>query len=246
MHTSQALRSSHFQYRRIHADGCQPVPFSSFCASYHEQDRVGVVSSRLEDGVLHTSYALLALTTAFYDRQRARGGEFFIYPQHLAIIGADRNGVATGAGDLDLAPEEDGVGAAWSWLDVWPAANWLTAPAAPDAMLRKAFDHHVNRLFWPQDLLPEPGSRNRTGGLPDYARRILQSRLKSVYYYNTEAPTLEIHAAQPAVDILAASVERLPPAVRRTLHRFNPTCRQQFRHVSVDDFLHDVEPCFAA
>ena len=79
------------------------VGFSAFCAEYHEQDRVAVVSPRLEDGILHTGYALLALTTAFFDAQRARGGDFFVYPQHFAIIGADRSGVATGAGRLELA-----------------------------------------------------------------------------------------------------------------------------------------------
>ena len=85
MHTSQTLRSSHFEYRCTEASG--RVAFSSFCADYHEQDRVGVVSPHLEDGVLHTGYALLALTTAFYDVQRAGGSDFFIYPQHFAIIG---------------------------------------------------------------------------------------------------------------------------------------------------------------
>ena len=85
MHTSQALRSTHFEYQRPGPGG--RVAFSAFCANYHDQDRVGVVSPQLEDGILHTAYALLALTTAFYDVQRASGGDFFIYPQHFAIIG---------------------------------------------------------------------------------------------------------------------------------------------------------------
>ena len=78
MHTSQALRSSHFEYQR--PESGNRVAFSAFCADYHAQDRVGVVSPQLEDGILHTAYALLALTTAFYDVQRASGSDFFIYP----------------------------------------------------------------------------------------------------------------------------------------------------------------------
>ena len=268
MHTSQALRSSHFEYRRPGSGG--RVPFSSFCAGYHDQDRVGVVSPRLEDGILHTGYALLALTTAFYDVQRAGGGDFFIYPQHIAIIGqdsltisygraengsADRVGIATGAGCLDLTLDEAGIGGAWAWLDVWPKSNWFTAPAAPTAMLKKVFDLHINRLLWPQDFTPQRRQKRETENgdttdrsLPDYARRILRTRLKSVYYYNTSSPTVEICAAPPAVKIVQMSIERLPAAVRKTLAQVAPPGRppghESYRQVNVDDFLEDLEASF--
>ncbi|MDE0140352.1 MAG: hypothetical protein OXI80_20720 [Caldilineaceae bacterium] len=261
MHTSQQLRSSHFEYRRPGAGG--RVAFSAFCADYHDQDRVGVVSPRLEDGVLHTAYALLAITTSFYDVQRASGSDFFIYPQHLAIIGQDSSGnsgkrtetgIATGAGSLDLSLDEAGIGGAWAWLDVWPASNWHTAPQTPTAMLKKVFDLHINRLFWPQDFLPERrkegDTENEDSPLPDYARRILSTRLKSVYYYNTSAPTVEISAAQPAVDIVQYSLERLPEAVRQTLEKeaqpAHPLGYESYRQVSGEDFLGDMETCFIA
>ncbi len=268
MHTSQALRSSHFEYRRPGADG--RVAFSAFCADYHDQDRVAVVSPCLEDGILHTAYALLALTTAFYDVQRANGGDFFIYPQHFAIIGEhppgavparhpnsldDKIGIATGAGPLDLTLDEAGIGGAWSWLDVWPASNWFTAPVTPVAMLRKAFDLHINRLFWPQDFIPRhQKDRNSVSEespdtlLRSYARRMLRTRLKSVYYYNSHTPTVEILPAQPAVDLAQASMVRLPQAVRQSLETVSPLAEtqrhQSFRQVAVDDFLADMEPCF--
>ncbi len=270
MHTSQALRSSHFEYRRLDPGG--RVAFSAFCADYHDQDRVGVVSPRLEDGVLHTAYALLALTTAFYDVQRAAGGDFFIYPQHFAIIGqdpsavsptrdetdrAEKIGIATGAGRLDLTLDEAGIGGSWAWLDVWPGGNWHTASQTPAAMLKKVFDLHINRLFWPQDFTPphkqEPESTNgktSNGQLPDYALRILKSRLKSVFYYNTSSPTIEICADQPAVEIVQFSIDKLPAPVRQTLDQDadppNSPALESYRQVSVNDFLEDVEACFAA
>ena len=275
MHTSQALRSSHFEYRSPESGG--RVAFSAFCAGYHEQDRVGVVSPHLEDGVLHTAYALLALTTAFYDVQRAGGSDFFIYPQHFAFIGqgpptastpraengraetgrADTVGIATRAGCLDLTLDEAGIGGAWAWLDVWPQSNWFTAPAAPTAMLKKVFDLHINRLFWPQDFTPDrPQERETENGdtkhaaLPDYARRMLRTRLKSVYYYNTSAPTVEICAAPPAVEIVQTSIERLPPPVQKTLAQDaqppRPSGHESYRQVDVDDFLADMEACFTA
>ena len=259
MHTSQQLRSSHFEYRR--PDAGTRVAFSTFCAEYHDQDRVGVVSPRLEDGVLHTAYALLAITTSFYDVQRASGSDFFIYPQHLAIIGQGPSGdsgkrteagIATGAGSLDLSLDEAGIGGAWAWLDVWPASNWHTALNTPASMLKKVFDLHINRLFWPQDFMPqgrqEGEPENAVHQLPDYARRILKTRLKSVYYYNTSAPTVEINAAQPAVDIVQYSIERLPEAVRQTLEKESrpehPMGYESYRQVSGEDFLEEMEACF--
>ncbi len=270
MHTSQALRSSHFEYRRPGADG--RVAFSAFCADYHDQDRVAVVSPRLEDGVLHTAYALLALTTAFYDVQRANGGDFFIYPQHFAIIGehppgaaparppngsSDKIGIATGAGRLDLTLDEAGIGGAWAWLDVWPGGNWHTASQTPAAMLKKAFDLHINRLFWPQDYTPRsrPVQATENGEcadppLPEYARKMLRTRLKSVYYYNTSAPTIEIIADQPAVDIVQFSLDKLPAPLRQTLDQdTDPPSSpglESFRQVSVNDFLDDVAACFTS
>ena len=238
MHTSQALRSSHFEYRRPDAAG--RVAFSAFCGGYHDQDR--------------------------------GGSDFFIYPQHFAFIGedssrisaapaengrADRVGIATRAGRLDLTLDEAGIGGAWAWLDVWPKSNWFTAPAAPAAMLQKVFDLHINRLFWPHNFTPEHRQEQETengedahSALPDYARRILQTRLKSVYYYNTSAPTVEIYAAQPAVDIVQVSMEHLPEAVRQTLprdaHLARPPGQESYRQVGVDDFLADMEACFTA
>lgn len=268
MHTSQALRSSHFEYRRPDPGG--RVAFSAFCADYHEQDRVGVISPCLEDGVLHTAYALLALTTAFYDVQRASGRDFFIYPQHFAIIGQDpsdaaptqgRNGpdgklgIASRAGRLDLTLDEAGIGSAWAWLDVWPGGNWHTAAQTPAAMLQKAFDLHINRLFWPQDFTPKSRPEQASGNgesadppLPDYARKMLRTRLKSVYYYNTSTPTIEICADQPAVEIVQFSLDKLPSPVRQTLDQKtdfpNSPGFESFRQVSVDNFLEDMEACF--
>src|SRR5690606_9756161 len=113
-----------------------------------ELDRVGVVSLCLEDGVIHTGRALLALTTAFYDCHRARGGELFDYPQHFAFVGADETGIRTRTGSVPDAPS---LWDAWSWLDVWPAHKWVATPPTATALLGRVSDYQINRLFWPQD-----------------------------------------------------------------------------------------------
>ena len=258
MHTSEVLRSSHFQVWHVDADTSRRGEFSTFCSNYHEQDRAGVVSPRLEDGILHAGYALLALTTAFYDVQRSRTSEYFIYPQHFAFIDADYTGVSTGAGRLAMTLDDSSIGAAWGWLDVWPASNWIATPGTPAGILQKIFDFQINRLFWPQNFEPEKAD----GSLPTYARKLLKARLKSVYYYNSSTPTVEICAAQPAADIVQQSIDRLPKAVldaRQEVDggppsQYQPSgvepgaddypYRESYRQVTADDFLEDMDACF--
>jgi hypothetical protein len=145
MHTSTRMGAGDFQFWHHTASGARQVDFAAFCPDYHELDRVGVVSPALEDGVLQTSYALLALTTAFYDCLRARylapnpsparldagrvemsmarsqDDGFFDYPQHFAFVGAEGANVYTGSGLLPLSTPQLWDG--WSWLDVWPDAK---------------------------------------------------------------------------------------------------------------------------
>jgi hypothetical protein len=214
MHTSTRLAAADFSFlQRIHADQ-HPLTFAEFCPGYHELDRVGVVSLCVEDGVLHTGRALLALTTAFYDCQRARGSDFFDYPQHFAFVGGDEAGLRTHSGaTLPDAPHQWD---AWSWLDVWPAHKWAATPPTATAMLERVFDYQINRLFWPHGLRPAAGEEP----LPDYAQKMLRTRLKAVYCYSAaispehEGPVVEVRLSPPAETLLQESVGRLPPSRR--------------------------------
>src|SRR5262245_48475221 len=199
MHTSTVLRSSDFRY--LHRAGEQFVStdFATLFPDYHVQDRAGVISRYLEDGLLHTGGALLALTTAFYDALRARGTAFFNYPQHFAILGGDGVEIQTRTGRLPRDAEV--IGSAWGNLDVWPDSNWLTAPATGIGMLKAVFDHQINRLFWPEDLRPDASDAL----LPPHVRAILRSRLKSVFYYDSTSPTIEIHGSPPVQNLVRKS-----------------------------------------
>jgi len=177
MHTSTRLRATDFQFWQQNLSAVQPIDFSTFCPDYHALDRVAVVSPSLEDGVCQTSYALLALTTAFYDSLRARSDDFFNYPQHFAFVGAQGVDVYTGNGLLSSATPK--LWHAWSWLDVWPDNKWVTAPPTATAMLQRVFDYQINRLFWPRGLQPQQNEAT----LPDYAWKMLKTHLKAVYYY---------------------------------------------------------------
>ena len=238
MHTSKLLKSSDFQYWRLAKDKRISVDFEGFCSDYHELDRVGVISPCIEDGIFYTGDALLALTTAFYDVLRSRETDFFDYPQHFAFIGASGDVVHTRSERLPM----DRIGTGWGNLDVWPNSKWIATPTNATGMLKKVFDFQINRLFLPHDF--KPGSDESP--LPSYAHKMLGTRLKAVYYYNTPIPNIEICASQQVADLIQKSIAEFPNAeseVERSAQNNFPSVGH-YQQVSVDDFLKAMTGCF--
>ncbi len=248
MHTSQNLCAEDFQYRLHQADEARVVDFDTLCPQYHMQDRVAVVSPHLEDGLLATSGALLALTTAFYDVLRAQTQEFFDYPQHFALVGGNAHGVRTQQGHQRLT--HDDLGLPWRHLDVWPDSQWRQAPETVCGMLHTVCNLQINRLFWPETFRPQPSDQ----GLPWYAKRLLQARLKSVYYYHATLPNVTIHAAQNVAEIVQESRGRLetltgvpmtPASGARSDDPRYPYV-ESMRLADTREFLQTMAPCFEA
>ena len=241
MHTSTLLSAKDFQHWQPKAGQRLKVDFATLCPDYHERDRLAVVCPHLEDGVLHTGFALLSLTTAFYDVLRGRGSEFFDYPSHFAFIATTPEGVTTYKGPRRM--EENALGGAWSNLDVWPETQWITVPESATEMLYKVFSFQINRLFWPENFTPAAGEAQ----LPPNVRRLLKARLKAVYYYAPTVPNVEIHASQQVEDLVRTSIEKLPGA--ETLSRPSPPGGElpyveTHRRVEVDEFLETVADAF--
>lgn len=112
------------------------------------------------------------------------------------------------------------------------------------------FDWQINRLFWPEAFLPRPGE----AAFPDYIRKIFSARLKTVYYYNTAHPTLEIRVTPPVEAMLQRSMSRLPEVPDGItlvasdtvpVHDTTVPYLRRYRQVSVQDFLTAMQPCFA-
>jgi hypothetical protein len=249
MHTSKILQSTDFQYRSLQGDVSIPADFATFCPDYHALDRVGVVSPCLEVGIRHVGYALLALTTAFYDVLRAEGNDFFDYPHHFAFLDANPAGVRTRLGRVALA--QASMGAPWGGLDVWPDSNWIMAPESAAGMLKKVFDWQISRLFWPEDFVVGPEAQR----FPVYVRRLLSTRLKSVYYYNTRTPSLAMHVTPQVEELVHKSLHRLPAEISAQYplsatpdntasspHAWPYVAR--YRRVSVAAFLDTMAGCF--
>jgi len=249
MHTSTVLGSGDFQYWQIASNAQKTLDeFTACWPHYHHQDRIGVVAPCLATGICYTGYALLALTTAFYDVLRQRHTPFYDYPQHFAFLDVNDDGVYTAGRRvrLDLAA----LGSPWGALDVWPESNWIFASGKVDGMLKKVFDWQINHLFWPENFMPGPSA----AAFPDYVRKLLAARLKTVYYYNTVCPTLELRVSIPVEEMRQRSLGRLPQGAdtlssaswdATPSHDTRFPYLRCYRHVCVPDFLTAMQPCFA-
>ena len=123
MHTAAELTHTDFAFR---VEG-QPGSLADILPKFAEPDRVGAVV-RQPCGVVGASVLILAAVTAFYDAQRAKGGEFFIYPDYFLFHAGARLG-------------DHGM------LDIWPAHKEVVVPDEPEELLRAINDRGITRLL---------------------------------------------------------------------------------------------------
>ena len=122
MHSSRELSSSSFE---IEVDGVA-APLEELFEGFGEQDRLGVVLTR-PCGAVGASALITATITAFYDIQRARGPDFFIYPDYYLFH------VGRPLGDHGR-------------FDVWPRHKEVVVPTGADRVLEAINDRAVTRL----------------------------------------------------------------------------------------------------
>jgi hypothetical protein len=122
MHSSRELRNSSFEVR---VDG-RPAGIPDLFEGFGEQDRLGVVM-RSPCGAVGASTLITATITAFYDFHRARGDEFFVYPDYyLFHVGGPLGDHAR--------------------LDVWPRRKEVVVGQEPQAILEAIDDRAITRL----------------------------------------------------------------------------------------------------
>jgi hypothetical protein len=122
MHSSRELRSDSFE---IDVAGSR-VALTGLFEGFGEQDRLGVVV-RGPCGAVGASALICATITVFYDIQRARGGEFFVYPDYFLFhVGGPHGDHAR--------------------LDVFPARKELVVGEEPQALLVAINDRGITRL----------------------------------------------------------------------------------------------------
>jgi hypothetical protein len=122
MHSSRELRSDAFDI----SVGGRSATLADVFEGFSEHDRLGVVVRR-PCGALGASALICATITAFYDIQRARSEEFFVYPEYyLFHVGGPLGDHAR--------------------LDVFPRRKEPVVPDDPEALLEALNERAISRL----------------------------------------------------------------------------------------------------
>jgi hypothetical protein len=155
MHTATELSSTDFAIR---VDG-RPGSLADVLPEFTAADRLGVVV-RHPCGATGASTLILAAVTAFYDAQRAKGEDFFIYPDYFLFH------VGARLGDHGM-------------LDVWPAHKEVVVRDDPEELLRAINDRGITRLL----------VEDRAPGEPRFERESLASARDRVAAAVAYSPT---------------------------------------------------------
>jgi hypothetical protein len=109
----------------IELDG-RPARLDELFEGFHEQDRLGLVM-RQPCGAVGASALIAATITAFYDIQRSRGPDFFVYPDYyLFHVGGPLGDHAR--------------------LDIWPRRKEVVVDDDPERILEAIDDRAISRL----------------------------------------------------------------------------------------------------
>jgi hypothetical protein len=200
MHTSEILRSDQFQVRDAQGHTVD------LTHGLRDDDRLGIVSPRYEDGVTGAGAAILLFVTAYYDLQRRRrqetGEDFFIYADYYAFLFADGENVRGASGP---APLDGAVSSAYSWLDIWPQEKWVVVADTAD-LWRQVQTRGITHLLMPV------ASDKEIGAVPPH----ITAQLRAIIEFARPGQSIPPNAAsismgeQPA-EVVAEAIRRLPP-----------------------------------
>jgi hypothetical protein len=245
MHSSSELRSDAFA---ITLDG-EPVSIGQVLPGFGEHERLGVVV-RHPYGAIGASTLLLAAITAFYDLQRARGGEFFIYPDYFLFH------VGRPLGDHSM-------------LDVFPSHKEVVVPDEPEALLEAINDRAITWLLV-EDRQPAPATMRRETLASARARirggfayspqgrvvggdlRIAGNEVTESYVRAVLDPDGLIASIGDPADPYAAAIARraaeVPPPLRTPLRTMRDKLREggrpveTYRRLTLDQVLASLAP----
>lgn len=204
MHTSRALTSDDFE---IIADGAQAT-VDDVLPDFDEHTRLGIVITQA-GGAAGASTLILAAVTAFYDRLRATGADFFAYADFFAFhVGQPRGSLRK--------------------LDVFPEHKEPVVADDAEAILRAINDRGVTHL-----LVPEGATGGTLG--PD-TRHSAQRRIRTAIVYSpdgrVESPEIEITATATAEQFVTAMLGH-----PRDVAGVDGRPRETFRRLALDDAL---------
>jgi hypothetical protein len=217
VHSARELRSSAFE---ITVAG-QEARLTDLFEGFGEHDRLGVIIGR-PGGGLGASALITASITAFYDLQRARGPDFFIYPDYYAFH------LGRPFGDH-------------SRLDIWPAHKEVVVPAEAQEVLRAVNDRAITRLVVEEGEPREaelgaeelasararisscvaysPSGRVAGGDVRVAANAVVEGYVNTTLDPEGRAAELRARGAEARADAIAARGDEVPPEQRSRIKR---------------------------
>jgi hypothetical protein len=194
VHTAQRLRSEDFEITIDGAEGSIETLWPGFT----EAERLGVVVASEHAGA-GASILILAAVTAFYDRLRAGGTDFFAYPDYFVFH----------------------VGRHWgshAKLDIFRPHKELVVADDPEQILQAVNDRAITRLLvaegHPRDPSLEPDTRAS-------ATRRIKSALAYSPDGRVEDSDVSIKGSAVTESFVEALFESTPPAkgpIRQARH----------------------------
>ena len=224
MHSSRELRSASFA---ITVDG-DPAAIADVLPGFRDSDRLGIVVRR-PCGAVGASALLLAAVTAFYDVQRGRGEDFFIYPDYFVFHVGRKLG-------------------SHNRLDIWPPHKEVVVADEPEEVLRAINDRGITRLVV-EDGAPGEGS---------FARETIASaraRILTAVAYAANGRTRDADVSIASNDVAEAYVggvieqsrdvsagdrERVASARRHLVEDGRPV--ESYRRIDLDEALGLLAP----
>jgi hypothetical protein len=221
MHTATELSSTDFEIR---VDG-RPGSLADVLPEFGRSDRVGAIV-RHPCGATGASTVILAAVTAFYDYQRSKSDDFFIYPDYFLFhVGAP-------LGDHGM-------------LDIWPSHKEVVVADKPDELLRSINDRGITRLLIEDHARMDTGSSFARESLASARERIVTALAYSPTGRVADADVLvagnditESYVAavlEQSTEIGAASIKALRLSRRALYERGRPV--ESYRRLSLDEAL---------
>jgi hypothetical protein len=226
MHTSTELSGDSFS---IELDG-RRATITDVLAGAGVHGRLGIVVDE-PCGAVGGSLLLLAAITAFYDAQRARTDQFYIYPDYFVFH------VGRPFGDHSM-------------LDVWPSHKEVVVPDDPELILEAINDRAITWLLVPdrepaampeqreacasaRDRIVAAFSYSPTGRVSDGDVRIAGNEVTESYARAVLDPESVLAARGDAADPYAAVVARrageVAPEARAQLRAHRDRLRENGR-----------------
>ncbi|MHA7924328.1 MAG: hypothetical protein ACX936_03960 [Marinobacter sp.] len=220
MHSS-SLRGGDF---KITQDG-EAIPHADLFSSFQDTDRLGIVVPRRFEGI-GAMTLVMAYVTAFYDRYRERGAEFYAYPDFFTF-------------------QREAPCADYGMFDIWPNHKNVHVPNDAQQTTEAITGRGVNVLLVPDN---DPGEVAISPVERESARRNIQRCFAYSGAGTAASSDLVIECRSELLRDYALSVLDSLPAdesmweqCRQWKARLaSDTLRQTFRKLNLDDALRRI------